>query len=95
MYRRHLLVADAAVPILVAAVIVVGEIIGDGSDRSGAELTFGPSAPWLEGDLACAEDWPASRAGHVLAAAGSQQRGALQVDDEGAGLIRSGDVLPG
>ena len=38
MYRRHLLVADAAVPILVAAVIVVGEIIGDGSDRSGAMI---------------------------------------------------------
>jgi signal transduction histidine kinase len=38
MYRRHLLVADAAVPILVAAVIVVGEILGDGSDRSGAMI---------------------------------------------------------
>lgn len=38
MYRRHLLVADAAVPILVAAVIVVGEIIGGGSDRSGAMI---------------------------------------------------------
>jgi signal transduction histidine kinase len=49
MYRRHLLVADAAVPILVAAVIVVGEIIGDGSDRSGATILGAAAAAVLWG----------------------------------------------
>ena len=49
MYRRHLLVADAAVPILVAAVIVVGEIIGDGSDRSGAMILGAAAAAVLWG----------------------------------------------
>jgi len=49
MYRSHLLVADAAVPILVAAVIVVGEIIGDGSGRSGAIILGAAAAAVLWG----------------------------------------------
>jgi signal transduction histidine kinase len=38
MYYRSLLVIDAAVPVLVAAVIVVGEVLGGGSDRSPAMI---------------------------------------------------------
>lgn len=38
MYRRPLLVIEAAVPILVAAVIVVGEILGGGSGRLAAVI---------------------------------------------------------
>jgi signal transduction histidine kinase len=38
MYRRPLLVIDTAVPILVAAVIVVGESLGGGRDRLAATL---------------------------------------------------------
>ena len=38
MYRRHQLVLDSAVPFLVAAVIVVGELSGGGSNRGAATI---------------------------------------------------------